>query len=93
MQVRTNNKPRNLINGFELTENERQEFDWMDWSDDGCGWYNCFFRYKGCVYATSEAMAAPHDKWHGIYTETAFSAVVFRFVSGNSQVVVGQIFS
>lgn len=31
--VRTNNVPRDVISGHELTPAEREEFDYIDWTD------------------------------------------------------------
>jgi hypothetical protein len=49
IQIIGNGHPIPLIGGWELTEKEKKEFDWMDRID--IGW---FFRYRGQVYSLQE---------------------------------------
>ena len=97
MKVRTNNVPRDIIQGYDLTKKEREEFDYLDWTDEcgvcGDGFYHSFFRFKGQVYDLHEACHYPEKGWDAMYNDTAFSATVIRLVNANTQVVVGQIFS
>ena len=50
MKFTTNNKPREVIYGYQLTEKEYQDFDYLGeyGSDDMC--MAQFIRYKGEVY-------------------------------------------
>lgn len=49
--IKTNNQPRAVIYGFELTEKEQKEFDYLDFeSEEGNGVFATFFRYKGELY-------------------------------------------
>ena len=55
MTIVTNNIPRDIIAAHELTTQERQQFDYLDWEaiDDGV----CdaqFFRYRGELYALDQ---------------------------------------
>lgn len=65
IRIITNNVPRDLIRGYELSEDERKEFDYLDWTikkhypteDDyslGKGYNEDFFRYKGTLYHVAE---------------------------------------
>ncbi len=51
VRVRTNNIPRDVINAWELSAEERAEFDYLDWPaiDDGRDSRD-FFRYRGQLY-------------------------------------------
>jgi len=50
MQITTNNKPRELIYGFNLTEQEYQDFDYLgEYGSDDMQMAQ-FLRYKGEVY-------------------------------------------
>lgn len=97
--IRTNNVPRDTIYGCELTEKEREEFDYLDWTkaDEGSGFHAEFFRYKGQLYDIGEATRLPEGEayefgWQGYYQQSAFHAVIIKFAP-NDQVIVGQIFS
>ena len=96
MQVTTNNIPREVVYGWELSEKERAEFDYLDFSEEGEGAYAMFFRYKGWVYHLGDAMRVEEGDslckgWHGYFGESFFSAVVFKYHS-DDQVIVGHAF-
>lgn len=57
MKIITNNKPRELLHGWDLTEAERKELDYIAPYDDENAWCNetnRFFRYRGEVYDTNQ---------------------------------------
>ena len=57
MRIITNNKPRPLFSGYELTNAERRELDYIAPPDDvetWCEQHNRFFRYRGNVYDIQE---------------------------------------
>lgn len=92
-KIVTNNVPRDIVYGYDLTPKEREDFDWMSAEDLD---HASFFRYRGVVYALSEFMSTrglPEDsllaKWHGHHADSHFSAVVVRYTSDHEQVVVG----
>ncbi|WP_181109771.1 hypothetical protein [Pseudomonas oryzihabitans] len=94
MKVTTNNVPRDILNGFELSAKEWDDFDYVQEDERDS---RQFFRYRGNLYDLGDAMRVEQGNslckgWHGYYGETFFSAVVFRFV-GDEQVVVGHAFS
>lgn len=99
MKIVTNNQPRHLIYGFELSESEKQEFDYLD--DIGSA---SFFRYKGNLYDLGEFMRidaniAPHpqredwENWQGYASDSYFSGVLVRYDSDNESVIVGSYYS
>lgn len=98
MGIKTNNVPRNIVYGYELTQQEREEFDYLDFDgDDAEGTMRSFFRYKGNVYDLGDCMRVePMNSlcagWDGYYGESYFSAVVVRFVNDAEQVIVGHAY-
>lgn len=102
MKIITNNIPRNLIYGYELTEKEKSEFDYLDSEEIET---HAFFRYRGQVYDLSEFVkiiqpgksgnpfahcdhSGELKGWHGIQTDSFFSAVVVRFPNDSGETVV-----
>lgn len=105
MNIRTNNKPRHILFGFELSDKEKQDFDYLgDGLDDAQ-----FFRYKGQVYDLGEFVRiettrtngfttvveenSPLVAWHGISSDSYFSGVVVKYTNNYESVIVGQYFS
>jgi len=93
LKIRTNNVPRHLINGFELTAKERLEFDWM--TDEEIYEGN-FIRYKGWTYSTQDFMRTDHagdlKSWDGYYGDSFFSGVLIKLVDDDS-VIMATYFS
>lgn len=98
LTIRTNNQPRPIIDAYELTEKERQEFDYLDWQaidrgEDGA----CFFRYKGQLYDLGEFMrvepGGPFNGWDGSRADSFFSGVVVKYTEDLDHIIVGQYFS
>lgn len=92
-RIITNNVPRLLIDAYELTEREREQFDYLDWraidaGEDGV----TFFRYRGRLYSLSEFMRTDLAGWDGIATDSFFSGTVVRFLPDDEdRVVVGTV--
>jgi hypothetical protein len=98
--VTTNNIPRDIIDAYELSTDERAQFDYLKWDDIDAGSDSAsFFRYRGDLYDLGEFSAwstTPHDAlkpWDGYMGETFFSAMVVRYVEGGERVVVGRVYS
>lgn len=101
--IRCNNVPREILDGYLLTEKDRQEFDYIDWDavdngEDG----TTFFRYKGDLYHLEDAMridanTLPVDSflkgWQGYYGESYFSGILVKYTQDCEQVIIGQYFS
>jgi hypothetical protein len=105
----TNNVPRLLIDAYELTTKEREDFDYLDWQAIDAGEASAtFFRYRGSLYDLGEFMSTrgggmfgghlPEDsplmKWDGYFSDSFFSSVVVRFDPEDSdRIIVGMILS
>lgn len=111
MTITTNNVPRPLLYGYELTAQERKDLDYIAAVDDEAAWseeHDRFFRYRGQVYDMNEFVrlvplaklvgfqhgyddGSPLAAWHGIQTDSFFSAIVVRFLGHDREgyVIVG----
>lgn len=97
MPTITNNQPRDIIDGYQLTPDERKEFDYIDWPAIATGSDSAsFVRYKGELLDLGEFEASGlysddvRTKWDGVMTTSAFSAYVIRFERpGYERVIVG----
>lgn len=105
VRVTTDNKPRDIIDAYELSATEREEFDYLDWAKIDRGEDSAsFFRFRGSLYDLGEFSAdygitkgagLPDHlaKWDGYMSDSAFSATVVRYVEDNERVVVGTVLS
>jgi hypothetical protein len=98
--VITNNVPRDVVEAWELTPKEREEFDYLDWEAIEEGRDSAsFVRYKGEVYDLGEFMLYTGlelelRKWHGICADTFFSGMLIRYPDHYfEQVVVGRYYA
>lgn len=100
MKIKTNNAPRRLVYGYELTKKEAAEFDYL--SPDEINERE-FVRYKGHVYDMGEFMridktVAPHpqrdgwERFHGYASDSFFSGVLVRFLDDGESVVMATYF-
>ena len=91
MKIKCNNVPRNLIYGYELSDKERAEFDYIESEEFET---HEFFRYKGRAYALDDFMLidaniAPHpqrDGWEnfdGYASDSCFSGVLVKYVDSD----------
>lgn len=104
-KVVTNNQPRDIVEAWELTDEERTEFDYLDWKKIEAGEDSAsFFRYRGVTYDLGEFMAdtgilkgsgLPEylSSWDGYMFDSFFSAVVVRYVENYERVIVGTVLS
>jgi hypothetical protein len=89
LKITTNNVPRDVLSGHDLTEAERAEIDYRDWSvpDDedgngGDGWDGRYVRYKGTLYDLDDLDSRGGGSvagWDGYKGDSFFSGVVFRY--------------
>lgn len=100
LTIITNNVPRDVIDAWELTPAEREEFDYHDWKAIEEGRDSAsFFRYKGELYDLAEFFpwdnpASPtRGYWDGMQSDSYFSGLVIRYVSDFEQVIVGRFYS
>lgn len=100
LTIKTNNVPRDIIDAYELTHKEREQFDYLDWGslDDG-GDSASFVRYKGMTYDLAEFTAIGNGGelsnagWHGAAGDSYFSGVLIKIVDGGERVIVGRYYS
>ena len=101
IRVITNNVPRDIIEAYELSADERTQFDYLNWDAiDRCEDSASFFRYKGELHDLGEFSAdygitrgaglpAHLSNWDGYRADNFFSALVVRYVDNFERVVVG----
>lgn len=101
LTIKTNNVPRPLLSGFDLTQAEIQELDYIENILDET---NRFFRYRGQIYdlcefddirADREPCDEPFKAWQMRQSDSYFSGVVVRYHSDETEhfdetVVVGR---
>ena len=98
--IRTNNVPRDIIDGFFLSPKEREEFDYIKWDDIEAGNDSAsFFKYKGQLYdlGDCECKTSISDQfpgWDGYYSQTFFSGVLVKYAPDTDfeQVIVGNYY-
>lgn len=100
----TNNTPREVIFGYELTEKERLEFDYHNWAKIAMGEESDpeFFRYKGQLYDLSELSVTANvpifrnKHWHLYQSDSFFSGILVKwpgYEDGNFEwVIVGRYY-
>lgn len=101
LTITTNGIPRDIIKAYELADNEREQFDYYDWSAIEKGEDSAsFFRYKGELYDFGEFMVwnYPFNQlnfkdWHGYQSDTYFSGIVIKYTDDFERVIVGRYYS
>ena len=97
LKIITNNVPRNLKYGYEMPENLRADFDYIE-ADEFDG--HDFVEYKGNWYDCSEFMRIENNEeiagWDGYVSDSYFSGILIRY-SGKpydyDQVIMGRFYS
>jgi hypothetical protein len=97
MPITTNHVPRDVIDEYELSADERKEFDYLDWDAIDRGESGAqFFRYRGTLYDLGEfattwplSPTSPFAGWDGYITDSFFSGVVVKFTPDYEHVIVG----
>ncbi len=82
LKVKTNNVPREITYGYQLTAKEKEEFDYIA-ADELDG--HLFVRYRGLVYDIGDFMRLNGGPltdlgWQGAAGGSYFSGVVIKFV-------------
>jgi len=98
----TNNRPRPVIEAWELSPAERAEFDYLDW-DNLDAWADSrqFVRYQGSLIDLNDMergfgnanMPEPLKAWDNYRSDSFFSGIVVKWREDYEQVVVGRYFS
>lgn len=76
LRIVTNNQPRLIINWDELTDAEREWFDYID-PEDQPG--RDFVRYKGQAYDLGDMERSTVAGWDIMHGDSYFSGVLFRY--------------
>lgn len=98
LRIRTNNVPRDILDSYQLTAKEREEFDYLDWSalDEGTDSAS-FFRYKGDVIGFDTVMRVEangelaEQGWHGIVSWSWSNGLLVKYAPDTycEQIIVG----
>jgi hypothetical protein len=96
LEIKTNNIPRDILDGSELTLAEREEFAYLDWQAIDSGTDSAsFFRYKGETYDLGEFSRdfGPFPTWDGYLSDSFFSGILVKYVENFERVIVGRYLS
>lgn len=103
--IKTDNKWRNLLYGYELSKKWRKEFDYIK-SDEEFVNHN-FAKYRGWVYDVNEFQRLPtigdtsgrnvvfpvFRGWDGYTNDTYFSGILIKLSSDGEQYKIGRFYS
>ena len=97
-KIITNNHPRPIIDGWELSLDERQEFDYINWDAVERGEESAsFVRYRGELIDLGDVMRAEGEianlGWDGFNSDTFFSGFAFKYVDNCEYVVVARVYA
>lgn len=92
MKVIANNIPRTIISGYELSEAQREDFNYL--TDEGVD-QGRYFMYKGNVYTLSDFMLLSVGRedlkeWDAYMGDSYFSGLVLKLSDCGELVTVGR---
>lgn len=85
LRIIGNNIPRQFLFGYELTDKELSDFDYLEEAEQS----DNFIRYRGRVYHISDFMRIPETAparlrlFDGIVNDSAFSGVLIKLSPDN----------
>ena len=86
IKIMTNNKPRQLIYGYELTDKQKQDFDYIEDIDS-----HDFVKYKNNIYDLSEFMRVENNSslkdWEGYSSDSHFSGTLVKYIDDDSVIM------
>lgn len=94
LEIITNNRPRDIIDGWELSDSELEKFDYLENPRD-----NSFFRYRGQLHDIGEFMRVPKDSplatagFNGYSCDTYFSGIAIKLSPDGESVTVARFYS
>jgi hypothetical protein len=97
----TNGVPRDILDAWELSPEERADFDYLDWDAIERGEDSAsFFRYKGETYDLGDIPAVDRrpgietafEGWDGVASDSFFSGILVRYVDEFERVIVGRFY-
>ena len=89
MKIRTNNQAREILSGFDLTDKERKEFDYLSEEELAAP---RFVRYRDWAYDLGDMMAAQTKGWDSVHNDTYFSGVLFKYTDDGERVICATYF-
>jgi len=101
MLIITNHHWKSFLYGYELTEAEKAEFDYIPESEIDT---HDFIRYRGNIIDPGEFMVTPNNEparqelndlctWHGYQSNSYFSGLVIRYSDDMEQYQIGTYIS
>jgi hypothetical protein len=101
LTIRTNNVPRVIVDAWELSPDERGDFDYLDWEAIERGSDSAsFLRYRGEIYDLGEFQTtgglpefSPLRAWDGYISDSYFSGIVVRYVNDCEEIVCGTFYA
>lgn len=91
IKITTNNKPRQLIYGYELTDKQKQDFDYIEDIDS-----HDFVKYKNNIYDLSEFMRVENNDnlkdWDGYSGGSYFHGTLVKYTDEDT-VIMGWYYS
>jgi len=97
--IKTDNKWRNLLYGYELPKKQRKEFDYLN--DEEFAISN-FAKYRGNYYDVGEFQRVPDirnedgpmfAKWDGYKSDSYFSGILIKLSSDGERYKIGMFYS
>lgn len=96
MDIKTNNQWRAVLQGYELPESARAEFDYMEPEELDCA---SFVQFKGQYFDLNDFMRVEQGGelhklgWHGVNGTGFFHAYIIKLSDCGESAIVGQLFS
>ena len=82
MKIITNNVPRNMVYGYELTDKQKQDFDYLEDIDS-----HDFVKYKGMIFDVSEFMITELEGWDGVSGQSYFNGYLIKIVDSDTVIM------
>lgn len=86
IKIMTNNKPRQLIYGYELSDKQKQDFDYIEDIDS-----HDFVKYKNNIYDLSEFMRVENNSslkgWEGYSSDSYFSGTLVKYIDSDTVIM------
>lgn len=99
-KIITNNHRRNVLGDWNLTADEKEEFEYIDWGKCERGEDSVsFVHYRGVLYDLNDIDGNPGQDgiftgWNAYVSDSFFSGTVFRYVEvdGDFYIVCGRYY-
>lgn len=95
MIIKCNNKPRPIIYGFELSDKQKVDFNYLGENINE----NRFFMYKNEIYDINDFMRVcdlhnnPFSGYHGYISESFFSGILIKLCDNSDYIIVARYYS